>query len=83
MKLVESHEYTNSDRRGRDGDAWHTLFGCPAFQLYWMDVMTTLPKMVEQNLTPDSMVLIMLKSADGWEYRVCLKSIEKKNSAPL
>ncbi len=34
MKLVESLECSNYDRRGRDDDAWHTLFECPAFRLY-------------------------------------------------
>ncbi len=29
--------------------------------------MTTLQDMGEQPLTPDSLVLIMLKSADGWD----------------
>ncbi len=34
MKLAESLECTNCDRRMRDDDAWHTLFECLAFQLY-------------------------------------------------
>ncbi len=62
-KLVENPK---CDRRGRDDDAWHALFECPAFQLYWEDVMITRQKKVEQHLTPDSLVPIMLKSADGW-----------------
>ncbi len=45
MKLVESPECINCDRRGRDDDAWRTLFECTAFQLYWEDTMTTLQKM--------------------------------------
>ncbi len=66
MQLVESPECTNCDRRGWDNDAWHTLLEYPAFQLYWEDMMT-LQKKGEQPLTPDSLVLIMLKSADGWD----------------
>ncbi len=33
VKLAESLECTNCDRRGRDDDAWSTLLECPAFQL--------------------------------------------------
>ncbi len=60
-------ECTNCDRTGRDDDAWHILFGCTAFQLYQKDAMTTVQKMGEQPLTPDSLVSIMLKSTDGWD----------------
>ncbi len=67
MKLAESPECTNCDRRGRDDDAWHTLFECPAFQRYPEDVMTTLQKKGEQPLTLDSLVTIMLKSTAGWD----------------
>ncbi len=66
MKLAESPECTNCDRRGRD-DAWHTQFECPVFQLYWEDVMTNLQQMGDQPFTPNSLVLIMLKSTDGWD----------------
>ncbi len=46
MKLVESLECANCDRRERDDDdAWQTLLECPAFQLYWKDAMNTLQKM--------------------------------------
>ncbi len=31
MQLVESLECTNCDRRGRDDDAWHTLFEYTVF----------------------------------------------------
>ncbi len=34
MKLAESPNCSNCDRRGRDDDIWHTLFKCLAFQLY-------------------------------------------------
>ncbi len=37
---------SNCGRRGRDDDAWHTLFECPAFQQYQEDAMTTLQEMV-------------------------------------
>ncbi len=67
MKVAESPECTNCDRRGWDDDAWHTLFECLAFQLYREDVMTTLQKKGEQPLTPDSLVPVKLKSADGWD----------------
>ncbi len=67
MKLVGSPACSNCDRRGRDDDAWHTLFECPAFWLHWEDAMTTLQEIGEQPLTPDSLVLIMLKSTDGWD----------------
>ncbi len=50
MKLVESLECTNCDRRGRDDDAWHTLFECLAFQVYWEDAMTTLQKKGELTM---------------------------------
>ncbi len=42
MKLVESPECSNCDRRGRDDGAWHTLFECPAFRLYQEEAMTAL-----------------------------------------
>ncbi len=67
MKLVESPECSNCDRRGRDNDAWHTLFEYPAFRLYWEEAMTALEKMGEPLLTPDSLVLIMLKSTERWD----------------
>ncbi len=47
MKLAESPDCTNCNRRGRDDNAWHTLFECPAFQLYWEDAMTILQEMGE------------------------------------
>ncbi len=67
MKLVESPDCSNCDRRGRDDDAWHTMFECPAFRLYQEDAMTNLQDMGEQTPTPDSLVLIMLKSTDRWD----------------
>ncbi len=67
MKLAESPECSNCDRRGRDDNAWHTLFEYPAFRLYLEEVMTTLEKMGEPPLMPDSLVPIMLKSAEGWD----------------
>ncbi len=68
MKLVESPECTNYDRRGwDDNDTWHTLFECPAFQLYWEDGMTTLQKKSEQLLTSGSLVPTMLKCTEGWD----------------
>ncbi len=66
MKLADSPDCSNWNRRGRDDDVWHILFECPAFQLYREDAKTTLQEMGEQPLTPDSLVLIMLKSTDGW-----------------
>ncbi len=68
MKLVDSPDISNCDRRGWDDDAWHNLFECPAFQLYWEDAMTTLQEMGEQPLTSNSLVPIMLKSADRWDH---------------
>ncbi len=67
MKLAESLECTNCERKGRDDDAWHILLECPAFQLYQEDVRTTLQKMGEQFLTQDSLIPIILKSSDGWD----------------
>ncbi len=67
MKLVDSPDCSNCDRRGRDDDAWHTLFQCPAFQQYREDAIMALQEMGEQPLTPDCLVPIMLKSADGWD----------------
>ncbi len=67
MKLVESPDCSNCDRRGRDDDAWHTLIECLAFQLYQEEAMTTLQEMGEQPLTTDSLVPTMLKSADRWD----------------
>ncbi len=67
MKLAESLECANCGRRGRDDDAWHTMFEYPAFQLYWEDLMTMLKEVDEQSLTPDSLVPIMLRSTDGWD----------------
>ncbi len=67
MKLAESPDCFNCDRRGRDDDAWHTLFEYLTFQLYREDAMTTLQEMGEQPLTPDSLVLIMLRNANGWD----------------
>ncbi len=54
MKLAERPKCTNCDRRGRDDDAWHTLFECPTFQLYQEDVMTTQQKKNEQLFTPEN-----------------------------
>ncbi len=51
--------------RGRHDNAWHTLFEYLAFQLDQEDVMTTLQETGEQPLTQDSLVVIMLRSADG------------------
>ncbi len=34
MKLAESPDCSNCDRRGRDDDAWHTPFEYLAFRLY-------------------------------------------------
>ncbi len=56
MKLAENPKCTNCDRRGRDNDAWHALFECPAFQLYWEDVMTILQEKGKQPLTSVSLV---------------------------
>ncbi len=67
MKLMGNSECANCDRRGRDNDVWYSPFECPAFQLYQVDVITTLQEMGEQPLTVDSLVLIMLKSADRWD----------------
>ncbi len=67
MKLAESPECSNCDNRGRDDNAWHTLFGCLALQLFREDVMTTLQEMSEEPLTPGSLVSIMVRSAKGWE----------------
>ncbi len=67
MKLVESPNCSNCDRRGRDDDAWYTLFECLAFQLYWEEAMTALQKTGQLPLTRDSLVPIMLKNAEGWD----------------
>ncbi len=67
MKLAESPECSNCDRRGRDDDAWHTPFECPAFQLYPEEAMTALEKMGEPPLIPDRLVPIMLKSTERWD----------------
>ncbi len=67
MKLADSPECSNCDTRGLDDDTWHTLFEWPAFRLYWEEAMTALEKMAKPPLTPDSLVLIMLKSAEGWD----------------
>ncbi len=40
---------------------------CLSVRQYGEDVMTTLQEMGEQPLTPDSLVPIMLKSADRWD----------------
>ncbi len=49
-KLAESAECTNCDGRGRDDDAWYSVFECPAFQLYWEDVPFLKSKVLEQSL---------------------------------
>ncbi len=67
MKVVESPECSNCERRGQDDKTWHTLFECLAFQLYWEEAMTALGKTGDPHLTPDSLVPIMLKSAEGWD----------------
>ncbi len=67
MKLAESPECFNCDRRGWDDNAWHTLFECPAFWLYREEAMTALEKMGEPPLMPDSLIPIMLKSTEGWD----------------
>ncbi len=67
MKLVESPKCINCDRRGQDDDACHTLFECPAFQLYQVNAVTTLQEMGEKPFTTDSLVPIMLKSAHVWD----------------
>ncbi len=38
-------ECISCDKRRRDDDPWHNLFECPAFQLYWGGLMTTLQEM--------------------------------------
>ncbi len=50
MKLAESLECTNCDRRGRNDNAWHTLFRCLAFQLYWKDMMILCKRWVSSLL---------------------------------
>ncbi len=67
MKLAESPECSNCDWRGWDDDAWHTLFECPAFWLYREEAMTALEQMDKLPLMPDSLIPIMLKSAEGWD----------------
>ncbi len=52
VKLANSPDCSNCERRWRDDDAWHTLLECPVFQLYWEDAMTTLQEMGEQPLKP-------------------------------
>ncbi len=83
MKPVEGPECTNCDRRRRDDDAWHTLFECLAFQLYWEDVMTTPQKMGEQPITPDSLVPIMLKSTDGWDQMAAFVTLTMRHKMEI
>ncbi len=74
MRLAESLECANCNERGPNGDAWHTLFKCSAFQLYWEDLMTTLQEMDEQLPLLDSLVSIMLRSAEWWiSGHLCIK----------
>ncbi len=68
MKLAESPKCSKCDRRGWDDDAWHTLFECPAFRFYREEAITTLEKMGEPPLTLDSLIRIMLKSAERWDH---------------
>ncbi len=75
MKLVESPNCTNCDRRRRDNDARHTLFECPAFQLYREDMMTILQKKGEQPITPDRLIPIMLKNADGLGFKLWVSNV--------
>ncbi len=64
MRLVESSECANCARGGRDDDAWQSLFERPGFQLYWEDAMSILQEIGEPPLTQDSLIPIMLKSAN-------------------
>ncbi len=51
------------------------LFESPAFQLYWEDAMTTLQEMGEQPFTLNSLVLIVLKSADKWDQEAAFVAL--------
>ncbi len=57
----------NCDKRGQYDDACHILFQYLTFQLYQEDVMTTIQETGEQPLTPNSLVPILLRSAEGWD----------------
>ena len=67
MRLADSPECANCDTRGRDDDAWHTLFECPAFTQQREEAMTALQEMGEQPLTPESLVPTLLRSRAGWD----------------
>ncbi len=58
MKLVESPECAREE-----GEMMPSTL-CLNVQA---NVMTTLQEMCEQSLTPDSLLPIMLRSADGWD----------------
>ncbi len=57
IRLPDSPKCVNCDTKVWDDDAWHTLFECPAFQLFQEDVMTILKEMSEEPLTLDSLAL--------------------------
>jgi len=67
LRLAESPECSNCVTQGRDDDAWHTLFECPAFTQQSEEAMTALQEMGEQPLTPDTMVPTLLRSEAGWD----------------
>ncbi len=45
--------------------------------------MTTLQKMGEQPLTPDSLVPIMLKSADGWDQGAAIVALTMRRKMDI
>ncbi len=83
MKLTDSFNWSNCDRRRWDDDVWHTLFECPAFQLYWEDAMTALQEMGEQRFTPDSLVPIMLKSTGRWDQVAAFVSLTMRRKMEI
>ncbi len=51
--------------------------GTPRLSVRLEDVMTTLQKIGEQPFTTDSLVPIMLKSADGWDQVAAFVALTK------
>ncbi len=47
------------------------------------DMMTTLQEMGEEPLTPDSLVLIMLRSVEGWDHVAALVALTMRHKIEL
>ena len=67
MGISTSPECSNCDIRGRDDDAWHTLFECPAFNDIREEAQRSISALGEEPLTPESLVPVMLRSSTGWD----------------